>query len=65
MNILSTALGGPQSSKRLRKEEAAEGVVNVRKAIRFEGKREAASGGRGGGRGGRGGRGGARGRGRK
>ncbi|KAL7411057.1 ribosome biogenesis regulatory protein-domain-containing protein [Mrakia frigida] len=67
LNILSTALGHPTSSKRARAEGHDAEVLNVRKAVRYEGKREAASrGGRGGGRGGsRGGRGGGgRGRGK-
>lgn len=67
LNVLSSALGHPTSSKRARAEGHDAEVLNVRKAVRYEGKREAASrGGRGGGRGGsRGGRGGGgRGRGK-
>lgn len=49
LNILSSALGHPTSAKRARAEgHDANPVVNVRKAIRFENKRESASrGGKG------------------
>ena len=67
LNVLGQALGHPTSSKRAKAEgHDADPVLNVRKAVRYEGKREAASrGGRGGGRGGSSrGRGGGGGRGR-